>query len=546
MARLAHAEDLERTFADDASDSGARLLPQRGGPRTEDDPPALGTLRCPTCGREHPADFAVCPRDATPLRRDQAETDPLIGCVLASTYRMLRVLGKGGMGRLYEAEHARIGRRFAVKVLHEAHADKREAVRRFEREADALSRIKSDHVLDVIDVLAAPDGRTTIVTSLLEGEDLQRRLDRCGRLPVGETIALGRMICRGLAAAHAVGVVHRDLKPSNLFLTAGPDGRTTLKILDFGVAKLSDDGEVTKHGVVLGTPAYMAPEQARGSHDADERSDLYAVGAVLYRMITGKMPYEGADAAETLSKLLHSPPPRPRALRRDIPVALESVIQMVMSRAPDERPRSALELEALLSAAEVEGGSSLGSGPGQGAGALGAGGVPRRTQGRAQEESTLLLPRGAVAQAADIEKRARRARPVAVSLVTGGAVFTAALGASLLRPLADLAAPDVAAALSSALGIVGTFAGAAAFLYRGRAELAERWSSAPEIDAWNRRVGRALGFGTLALGAGAVPALLAGALTEGGVSLAPLPVAALALAAGVTVELTLRARAARA
>jgi len=521
----------DQTFADEPAGSGARALPS-GSLSTADEPAAETKLRCSTCGRQHPLEFAVCPRDGTPLRRDATESDPLIGCVLAGTYRVLKVLGKGGMGRLYEAEHTRIGRRFAVKVLHEAHADKREAVRRFEREADALSRIKSDHVLDVIDVLAAPDGRTVIVTSLLEGEDLQHRLDRCGRLSSIEAIALGRMICRGLAAAHAVGVVHRDLKPSNLFLTAGPDGRSTLKILDFGVAKLKDDGEVTKHGVVLGTPAYMAPEQARGSHDADERSDLYAVGAVLYRMLTGKMPYEGRDAGETLGKLLTVQPARPRAIKRDIPVALESVVQMVMSREPAERPRSAMELEALLGVAEVQtlpNPSSTG------------------LQGRRPlQDGTLLLPHGAVAQAASLEKRAQRARPIAVLLTLASTLVGSTLGACLLRPLAELASTDVAQALSSALGIVGALAGAGASLYRARAELAERWSSAPEIDTHNRRVGRALSATLMTLGIGAVPLLALGALGDGGVQVEVVPVAVVALAATLALEVTLRSRAVRA
>lgn len=528
MARPATLDD--QTFADEPAGSGARALP--AGSVSADAERVEATLRCSTCGRQHPSEFAVCPRDGTPLRRDATESDPLIGCVLAGTYRVLKVLGKGGMGRLYEAEHTRIGRRFAVKVLHEAHADKREAVRRFEREADALSRIKSDHVLDVIDVLAAPDGRTVIVTSLLEGEDLQHRLDRCGRLSSIEAIALGRMICRGLAAAHAVGVVHRDLKPSNLFLTAGPDGRSTLKILDFGVAKLKDDGEVTKHGVVLGTPAYMAPEQARGSHDADERSDLYAVGAVLYRMLTGKMPYEGRDAGETLGKLLTVQPARPRAIKRDIPVALESVVQLVMSREPSERPRSAMELEALLGVAEVQ---ASPAGPSSG------------LEGRKpQQDGTLLLPHGAVAQAASLERRAKRARPVAVLLTLASTLLGSTLGACLLRPLADLASADVAEALSAALGIVGALAGAGASLYRARAELAERWASAPEIDAHNGRVSRGLAFALMTLGGGALPLLAMGALGEGGVQADVLPVFGVALAATLALEISLRSRAARA
>ena len=507
-------DELDRTLADASEPSGPHRVAER--------------LRCPTCGESQPADYAVCPRDATPLRRAPNEADPLIGVVLSGTYRIERVIGKGGMGRLYEAHHARIGRRFAVKVLVEAHRERREATRRFEREADVLSRIDSGHVLDVVDVLAVPDGRTAIITSLLEGEDLQRRLDRTGTIPAAEAVALARMVCRGLAAAHAVGVVHRDLKPSNLFLTAGQGGGTTLKILDFGVAKLTDEREVTKAGVVLGTPAYMAPEQARGSHDADERSDLYAVGAVLYRMVTGRMPYDGRDATETLRQLLAGPPARPRSLRRDVPEALEQVIQLAMAREPAERPRSAFELDALLAAVD----------PASSAPALasGASAVPRRKDGRAPEEGTLLLPQGAVAQASDLERNARRARPAAVGWALAGSLFVAGLSGAAIRPLGVLAADDAAAPLASALAIVGTLAGGAAFAHRARTELAARWSSAPEIDVWNRRVGPALlrSLATLGTLTCALGAWSAGG--SGGLSLGETTVALMALAAFAVLE----------
>ncbi len=238
-----------------------------------DDTIATGDLalrRCRTCGEEYPSDYLVCPRDATPLGLDREAEDPLLGVVLAGTYRIVRSLGRGGMGRLYEAQHTRLDRRFAIKVLHEAQSRSRDATLRFEREARVLSRIRSDHVLDVVDVLRTPDDRTAIVTARLEGEDLKARLDRVGKLEIGEAIALARQVCRGLAAAHAQGVVHRDLKPSNLFLDSGADGRTTVKILDFGVAKLAGEPELTRAGAVVGTPAYMAPEQARGSSEVDE------------------------------------------------------------------------------------------------------------------------------------------------------------------------------------------------------------------------------------------------------------------------------------
>ena len=446
----------------------------------------------------------MCPRDATPLGAEPTREDPLLGCVLGATYRITRVLGRGGMGRLYEAEHARLGRRFAVKVLSESHADKADAVRRFEREARALARIRSDFVLDVSDVLRTPDGRLAIVTQLLEGEDLQRRLDRCERLPVAEAIAIARQICRGLSAAHAVGIVHRDLKPSNLFLCATTDAQLAVRILDFGVAKLADDDDVTRTGVVLGTPAYMAPEQARGSANATVQSDVYAVGAVLYRMLTGRMPFDGEDAAATLTALLRSGPKRPRAIVREIPPALELLVQRAMSRAPEERPRSALELESALSAL-VPGG-------------VGRDGGPSELGREASAESTLVLSRGAVAHAAALETRARRARPLAalVGLAVAASIAAAttiAVGALTTLGL-DVGASLESAALGHALTIVGAMGGVALGVWLAWAMLARRWPSAAELDHRRAVLGRGLAGALGVIGAAALGALAWAALAE--------------------------------
>jgi serine/threonine protein kinase len=460
--------------------------------------------RCTTCGHEFPSEFVVCPRDATPLGLAKVHEDPLIGAVLAGTYRLVRVLGKGGMGRLYEAEHARLGRRFAVKVLHESHADKADAARRFEREAQALARIRSDHVLDVVDVLRTPDSRTAIVTTLLEGEDLQARLERCGRLPAREAIEIARQICRGLSAAHAVNVIHRDLKPSNLFLTATADGTLSVKILDFGVAKLGGESDVTRTGVVLGTPAYMAPEQARGSSKADARSDVYAVGAVLYRALTGRMPYDEKDAAATLAQLLHDAPKRPRAIQPDIPLALETIVQRAMARDPDERPASALELEAMLGGISGE--------PSRPEAAL-----SRRGQ---RDVDTLVLANGSVARAGEIELHAKRARPRALlsavlATLTCGAAGTLAMAAPLT--LASAGGPSHQE-LALALAIVGALAGGGSAATMMTRSLGPRWASAPEVDHAREHIDRVLGRGLLAFGA-----LFAAVLASSALGLAAMP-----------------------
>jgi serine/threonine-protein kinase len=171
-----------------------------------------------------------------------------------------------------------------------------------------------------------------------------------GKLPVGTTITIARQICRGLAAAHATGVVHRDLKPSNVFLVRRADEHVHIKLLDFGVAKLADKRDLTRTGAVLGTPSYMAPEQARGSANADVRSDVYGVGAVMYRLLTGSAPFPDEDPATTIGRVLSEDPRRPRELERSIPEGVELLIQRAMARSPGDRPSSALELERELAA----------------------------------------------------------------------------------------------------------------------------------------------------------------------------------------------------
>ena len=512
-----------------SSARGAELRLASSSAPEADDTLATAELRlrrCATCGEEYPSDYRVCPRDATPLGLDRDSEDPLLGIVLAGTYRLARPLGRGGMGRLYEAEHARLGRRFAVKVLHEEHSRNRDAALRFEREAQALSRIRSDHVLDVVDVLRAPDGRTAIVTARLDGEDLKARLDRVGKLPAREAIPIARQLCRGLAAAHAQGIVHRDLKPSNLFLETSADGRVTVKILDFGVAKLAGEPELTRAGAVVGTPAYMAPEQARGSASIDERADLYSVGAVLYRMLTGRPPYSGEDATALLTSLLHEAPRRPRSIERSIPVGLEAIVQRAMARSPEARPADALELERELADFDPGGETASAWEPASGRG----------------EVDTLVLPRGSVARAEAVARRARRARPFAVVLSALASLAIAAVVVIGTAGVATLDGPSTAveetlAWLLGGAALIGS--GTLFSRWLGRV-----WPALPEVASANRVLGLALLAGAASLG-GLELALRALGILEGAMS-APLGSSLLvralvpAIAAGLLVGTPLR------
>ena len=383
--------------------------------------------------------------------------DPMIGVELASAYRIERVLGEGAMGKLYEASHLRLDRRFAIKVLHVPLAQREELRQRFDREARVMSRIRSDNVVDVIDVTVAPDGRTCIVTELLDGVDLERHLEeRGGKLPAGEAVALLRQCLRGLSAAHALGVVHRDLKPSNLFLARDASGRVTLKVLDFGVAKSGGEAELTAAGTIMGTPAYMAPEQARGAKFADARSDIYAAGAVLYRMLTGHAPYDEGDVNGTLIRLMQEAPPRPSSLAREIPPGLEAMMERAMARDPAQRHQSAAELEQDLAPFdELERSAS-----------------PTSTSGKQRASD----------EASSLSRRARLVRPLAIGCAALLALVFAASVSSLLGLLVDSLSKAaelggtelllISFAGATALGGAGTFVGRAlARAYRNAASV---------------------------------------------------------------------------
>ncbi|MCA1663154.1 MAG: serine/threonine protein kinase [Myxococcales bacterium] len=315
------------------------------------DPTPTRQRSCPSCGALYPADYAVCPRDATPLARGDAPADPLIGTILGETYEVQRRLGEGGMGRVYEARHVRLGRHYAVKIMHQMFAADRDALARFRREATAASTIHSANVAQVFDVNATRDGQPYLVYEYIDGEDLGTLLEREGSLSIARAAHIARQVASGLAAAHAAGVVHRDLKPENVMLAKAAndkDGGDVAKLLDFGIAKVQQEDKLTRTGALLGTPAYMAPEQARGGSTIDHRCDIYALGAMIYRAVTGRPAFGGEDAGRTLTSVIWDEPARPKTLRKDLPDALELVIQRAMAKDPEQRFSSMAELDAAL------------------------------------------------------------------------------------------------------------------------------------------------------------------------------------------------------
>ena len=333
--------------------SGAFPAESSAGPVT-----LANSRSCPNCGGRYPADFKVCPRDATPLEDAALDSDDAtVGQLLAGTYEVLRMIGEGGMGRVYEARHTRLpNKRFAIKMLHQELARQPEVMMRFQREAEASSGLSHPNVISVFDVNTSADGRPYIVAELLEGTQLGEHLDTVGKLSANEAVPIVRQICRALRLAHEKGIVHRDIKPENVFLS-DPEG--VVKVLDFGISKVEQgSSSLTKTGMVMGTPDYMAPEQARGDR-VDARADVYAVGAILYRALTGRKPFEGLEPMQTLTAALVQEPPRPSSIEASIPLALEVVVQHAMAKKPSERFQSIAELDEALAPFDPSGGTLL-------------------------------------------------------------------------------------------------------------------------------------------------------------------------------------------
>jgi hypothetical protein len=228
--------------------------------------------------------------------------DPNIGLVLQERYRIVRKLGEGGMGRVYEAEHILIRRRVAIKCLHAQYAADPEVVVRFHREALAATSIGNEHIVEVTDMGRFPDGAVYMVLEFLEGRDLGDEIEQHGTLAVGRAVRITRQICEALAAAHSKGIIHRDLKPENIYLIRRGREPDFVKVLDFGVSKFRDgaDGAKTGTGVMIGTPYTMAPEQVEGQKDIDHRLDVYAIGVILYMALVGGPPFR----AETIPMLV--------------------------------------------------------------------------------------------------------------------------------------------------------------------------------------------------------------------------------------------------
>ncbi len=304
------------------------------------------TKLCRTCGYRLESTLDTCPVDSTRLGRERPEASVL------GHYRLMQRLGTGGMGVVYRAVHEKLGRTVAIKMMHRSLVSDRTTIARFFQEARAVNTIRHPNVVDIYDfVSAGPD--IYLVMEFLVGEDLHQLIyDAGGRpLPLPRTILILEQICGALQAAHGRNLIHRDLKPANVFLTRRNDRDDFVKLLDFGLAKLEhSDGRMTRDGMVLGTPEYMAPEQARGD-TMDGRVDLYALGVIAYEMMTGRHLFPPGGHAEVMVRHVKEAPVPPRQWNPALPEALETVLLRCLAKKPAERPPSAMELAKELCAA---------------------------------------------------------------------------------------------------------------------------------------------------------------------------------------------------
>ena len=267
-------------------------------------------------------------------------------------YRIVKKLGAGGMGAVYLGEHILLGRRAAIKTLLPALSRNHEIAERFFNEARATSAISDAGVVQIFDFGYHVDGTAYIVLELLEGESLANRIDRLGQLPVGEALRIARQVAASLAVAHEHGIVHRDLKPDNIFLihdAEATSGERT-KILDFGICKLKrDDVRITGSGVMVGTPVYMSPEQCRGnSDDIDHRSDIYALGCVLFHTLTGRAPFEHDAPGDFIVAHMQHEPPRPSSLVPALPPMVDEILLRCLAKSPADRFQTMGELHTAL------------------------------------------------------------------------------------------------------------------------------------------------------------------------------------------------------
>ena len=303
-------------------------------------------MQCTECGKSNPPESKFCGKCGTPL----ASAGPRPGDIIADRYRVVAPIGQGAMGTVYRAEHVQISKVMAIKLLHRELQQNPENVARFHREAESASRLNHPNTVHVFDFGRTKSGSLYLVMEYVDGDDLAKVLVKDGPMPFGRVAYLCAQVAGSVEDAHAAGIVHRDLKPENIVISEGRDGETA-KVLDFGLAKLFEgtvEAQVTSSGTIVGTPYYMSPEQIQGQ-ELDGRSDVYAIGAIMYECVVGKPPFEAPNPVGVLSKHLSEEPLRPSARSPlSVPAEADEIILRCLEKDPDHRYQTAEELKQAL------------------------------------------------------------------------------------------------------------------------------------------------------------------------------------------------------
>jgi len=337
-----------------ASGLGSGLLAKQ--PTPEPDEKVAVARVCPQCGGEYDTTDRFCPKDGTPLR-PKAGGDPLIGRVIADRYLILALVGEGGMGRVYLAEHVKMNRQCAIKVMNPSLIHDDDSHQRFAREASSAASILHPNVAAVFDYGEA-DKIVYLVMEYVDGESISTIVAREGALDARRAIDIARQVADGLQAAHELGIVHRDLKPDNIIVTRNKSGKEIPKVVDFGIAKAVTDSRedgLTQSGLVIGTPEYMSPEQLLGD-PVDARADIYSLGCILYQMLTGQAAFAAESREQMIRRRLHEAPPHIRDLMPELPRRLDTTIVHMLARSPKDRMHTAAEARDGLDPALVLGG----------------------------------------------------------------------------------------------------------------------------------------------------------------------------------------------
>jgi serine/threonine-protein kinase len=407
---------------------------------------------CPQCGTEYELDQRFCPKDGSTLKA-QNETGDLVGSIIADRYHVLRKLGEGGMGTVFLAEHVKMGRKSAVKVMNPGMKHDADAISRFNREASNASKINHPNVCAVYDFGETSEGMIYLAMEFIEGPPLTKVIEEQGALPPLRAAEIARQVADALGVAHDMGIVHRDLKPDNIMLTKNRDGSDCAKVVDFGIAKAANNEaqKVTKTGLVVGTPEYMSPEQLSGDK-LDGRSDIYALGLVTFNMLTGKLPFPAETLQESMIMRLTDRPKQLAEMKSDVawPTELQTVIDRALERSVDARYQTSGEFGRDL---------------------LGAVKVIRESTATKQFTQMMSPPKPVPST-----RMSEQAKPVPPTRVS---TATPHLGTPAPAPKARSRAPMFAgiAALVLAVGVAGAY-----FATKGNAAGAAQQAAAPQGD----------------------------------------------------------------